>query len=297
MSVPSRVYIYLIIGTLAVSQSGNIIRIGAAHPVAIAAWRLGISTVLLALLGRRQLLTLSGLTGRELIMLALSGIALAVHFFTWIAAVQSTTVANAAIFFSINPVFVALAAFFIYGERVGWKLVAAIGLGLAGVAVIGLDDLDLNPEHLAGDIWAVACAALFTVYFMLGKRLRRALPTHAYVTGVYGVAALVGFACLPFFGEPFFDYDSRTWLCFVLMALLPTMIGHTAFNNALRYIRAGWLSAVTLVEPLLAGIVAYFAWGEGLTYRVAAGYLLICMSVIVLVFDRPGNKGSGNSEE
>ena len=297
MSIPARVYIYLIIGTLAVSQSGNIIRIGTAHPVAIAAWRLGISTVLLALMGRGQLLALKKLTRPERIMLALSGIALAVHFFTWIAAVQSTTVANAAIFFSINPVFVAMAAFLIYRERVGWKLMAAIGLGLAGVAVIGLDDLDLKPEHLAGDIWAVACAMLFTVYFMLGKRLRRVLPTHAYVTGVYGVAALVGFVCLPFFGEPVFDYNARTWLCFVLMALLPTMIGHTAFNNALRYFRAGWLSAITLVEPVLAGTVAYFAWGEGLTCRVAAGYLLICLSVIVLVLDRPVNEGSGNSEE
>jgi drug/metabolite transporter (DMT)-like permease len=289
MAVPPRVYVYLAIGTLVVSQSGNIIRIGEAHPVAIAAWRLGISTVLLTLMAGKQLRALRGLTRREQTLLVFSGIALATHFFAWIAAVQMTTVANAAIFFSTNPVFVAVAAFLIYRERVGWKLVVAIGLGLAGALVIGLDDFDLKPEHLTGDVWAVVCALLFTAYFMLGKRLRRVLPTHAYVTGVYGVAALVGFACLPFLGEPFFDYNGRTWLCFVLMALLPTMIGHTSFNNALHYIRAGWLSAVTLVEPVLAGAVAYFAWGENITGQVAVGYLLICLSVIVLVLDRPSS--------
>ena len=79
------------------------------------------------------------------------------------------------------------------------------------------------------------------------------------------------------------------------LALVPTLIGHTSFNNALHFVRAGWLSAVTLVEPVLAGAVAYFAWGEDITARVALGYLLVCLSVIVLVLDRPGSRGIGAS--
>ena len=48
----------------------------------------------------------------------MAGAALATHFFAWIAAVQLSTVANAAVFFSVNPVIIALAGYFIFGERV-----------------------------------------------------------------------------------------------------------------------------------------------------------------------------------
>ncbi|MEE8410659.1 MAG: hypothetical protein V3T05_13745 [Myxococcota bacterium] len=41
-----RIYIFLAIGLVAASQSGNIIRIGDAHPVAIAAWRLLLASLL-----------------------------------------------------------------------------------------------------------------------------------------------------------------------------------------------------------------------------------------------------------
>ena len=44
-------------------------------------------------------------------------------------------------------------------------------------------------------------------------------------------------------------------------------------------------SIATLSEPLLAGLVAYFAWDEPITLQTAAGYVLICASVAVLASD------------
>jgi drug/metabolite transporter (DMT)-like permease len=107
MKAPASVYAFLALGTVVISQSGNIIRLSGAHPVAIAAWRLGLAGMLLMVFYGRRLGELKKLTRRELLLLLLSGVFLAFHFFTWIAAVQHTTVANAAIFFSANPVLVA----------------------------------------------------------------------------------------------------------------------------------------------------------------------------------------------
>ncbi len=285
MPVPRRVYFFLCLGLAAASQSGNIIRLGEAHPVALAAWRLLIATLLLAPLAGSGLKRLKNLAKGEYLLLILTGGALAGHFFTWIAAVQLTTVANAAVFFSINPVITAVAGYFIFRERVGAWLLLSIVLGIIGVAVIGGGDFSFNREHLAGDGMAVLCSLLFSAYFLLGKKLRQSLPTSTYVTAVYGTAAVISFACLAFLKLPLVEYSPRTWLCFFLLALLPTMIGHTALNNALRYINAGKISAATLSEPLLAGAVAYFAWGEGVTLQTAAGYVLISLSVIVLAGD------------
>jgi len=296
----ARVYIFLAFGLLAASQSGNIIRLGEAHPVAIAAWRLLIAAALLLPLCRGRIYELKKLKPADRVLLLLAGIFLATHFFTWIAAVQKTTVANAAVFFSINPVLAALGGLVFFKEKVGWRLAAAIGLGVAGVLVIGLDDFSISQKHLEGDLWAVACAVLFSGYFLIGRRLRRTTDTGVYVASVYAVAALVSFACLLVLRLPIVGYDGRTWLCFVLMALVPTMIGHTSYNYALRYLKVGTIAVATLTEPVFAGLVAFFAWGEGITWLVALGYLLICLSVAVLTLPRrtarPSRTGTPASE-
>jgi drug/metabolite transporter (DMT)-like permease len=282
----AKVYLFLAFGLLAASQSGNIIRLGDAHPVAIAAWRLLIASVLLLPLCGSRLGGLKKQKRLDRVLLLLAGVFLATHFFTWIAAVQTTTVANAAVFFSINPVMAALGGLIFFKEKVGWRLSAAIGLGMAGVLVIGLDDFSISREHFSGDLWAVVCAVLFAGYFLIGRRLRRTMDTGAYVASVYAVAALVGIVCLLALNLPVVDYDGQTWLCFVLMALVPTMIGHTSYNYALKYIPVGWIAVATLTEPVFAGFVAFFAWGEGITWLVALGYLLICLSVVVLTLPR-----------
>jgi len=286
MPTPRSVYLFLAVGLLAASQSGNIIRLGQAHPVAIAAWRLLLAAAILAPLAGGGLARLRTLSRAEALLLLAAGAALATHFFAWIAAVQQTTVANAALVFSINPVLTGLAAHLVFRERLGSRLLASIALGLAGVAVIGWSDLAFRPEHLPGDLWALVCSALFTVYFLLGKRLRQILPTATYVVALYAVAAAVSFVCLLALDLPLVDYDGQTWLCFGLMALVPTVLGHTSLNHALRHIAASRISVATLSEPALAGVVAYLAWDEAMTLRAAVGYVLICASIVVLVTER-----------
>ncbi len=287
MKVPTSVAVFLTLGLLAASQSGNIIRLADASPIAITAWRLTMATFVLALLTGPKLRTLALLTLRERVLLVLAGVTLAMHFFAWIAAVQHTTVANAAVFFAINPVFTATAGHLIYRERITPKLIVAIAIGLVGVAIPALSDLRLGSEHLLGDGLAVLCGLLFTIYFLLGKGLLRRLDSSVYVTALYGTAALFSLAVMGVAGIPFTGYTGRTWAAFGLMALVPTLIGHTSMNFALRYIDAGRIATLTLSEPLLAGVVAYLVWDEPLRAATGAGYLLICASVILVLTDRP----------
>jgi len=283
--IPRFVFIFLAIGLVAASQSGNLIRIGDAHPTAIAAWRLLLASILMLPFGWKSLGQIRRLSARDLGLLVLAGLALAGHLITWIAAVQHTSVANAAVFFAVNPVITASAAYLVFGERVSPRLAIAVALGVGGVAVIGLHDLDVSPRSLAGDGLSLLCSVLFTVYFLAGKRLRSRLDSGAYVCAVYGVAGMASMAALVALGGPIVDYSARNWVCFGLMALVPTMIGHTAFNHALRYLDASRVSAATLSEPAMAGLVAWWAWGEPLTGATLAGYLLISASVLALVFD------------
>jgi drug/metabolite transporter (DMT)-like permease len=291
--VPGAIYLFLAVGLVAASQSGNIVRLGNAHPVAIVAWRLLLASLFMALLAGPRLAEISRLKWRQRSMLALAGTALAGHLIAWVAAVQLTTVANAAIFFAVNPILTALAARLFLREQLTARRLLAATLGLAGVGVVGLGELQLSVDSLAGDGLALFCSVLFTAYFLLGKRLREQVDARAYVAGVYGSAAAVSLVALVVLGLPVFDYDRRTWLCFALMALVPTIIGHTSFNVALCYLDSSWIATATLSEPLLAGVVAFFAWGETLPSTAAAGYVLISASVLVLAFERRSPRAAG----
>ena len=288
MAVPRILVIFLAVGLVAASQSGNLIRIGDASAAAIAAWRLLVASLLLAPLAGARLAALKDLDRRDWLLLGLAGVALAAHFLTWIAAVQKTTVANASTFFAINPVITAVAGHLLFGERLGRRLLVSILVGLLGVTIIGVTDMRFSREHLPGDALAVLCSFLFTAYFLLGKRVREKLDNRAYVTVLYGIAAVVCFVVLAASGGPVIHHSPRSWLCFGLMALVPTMIGHTSMNYALRYLPAGRIATLSLSEPLLAGVVARFAWGEPIRVQTLAGYALICVSVVLVVLERGG---------
>ena len=294
MDATRKAWLFLFVGIVAASQSGNLVRIGDASPFAITTWRLALASLMLAPLAGRHLVELARLGRRDMLLLLGAGIALALHFFSWIAAVQHTTVANASIFFSINPVITALAGWLFYREMPSRRLALSIALGLGGVLFIGISDLDFAPERFSGNALSVLSSLLFTLYFLLGKRVRQTVDSRAYVTGVYGVAALTGLLVVILLGQPVFDYSARNWTCFALMALIPTMIGHTALNHGLRYIQAGRISAAMLLEPLTAGLGAAIFWGESVQPHTIGGYVLICVSVLVLILEPAAGNASTN---
>jgi drug/metabolite transporter (DMT)-like permease len=288
--VPRSVYLFLAVGLIAASQSGNLVRLAAnAPPVTIAAWRLLLASILFVPLAGPQFTCLKKLRPKEWMLLLASGAALSAHLCLWIAAVQKTNVVSAAIFFSINPLFTSVAAFFIFRERLTARLFLSIGLGLLGTVAIGWSDFGSDQNHFEGDALALLCSLFFTLYFLIGKKLRRTLPTQIYVCCLYAMAGIISMAIAVTTGEAVVSFDATTWVAFALLALIPTMIGHTSLNHALRYLDTSRVSAATLCEPPLAGFVAYWAWGETIGGATTVGYLLISASVLVLLMDRLDN--------
>jgi len=286
MSTPRSIYLFLAVGLVALSQSANIIRIGDAGAVPITFWRLALSLIVLLPLAGKRIATLKDINRVDALLIFIGGLTLSLHFFAWIYAVQKTTVANATLFLCINPIITASAAYLLFGERASKRLLWAILLGVIGIVVLSVNDLNLSPKHIEGDLYALLSSALFTGYFMVGKQVRKKLDTHVYVASIYGISALISLATMLFMDLPMISYNAQTWLCFGLMALIPTAIGHTSLNAALRYMDAGRISTFTLVEPGLAGLVAWITWNEQITPLVLLGYVFIGGSVFMVALEK-----------
>ncbi|MBP7126783.1 DMT family transporter [Myxococcota bacterium] len=285
MRMPGSAMVLLALGLVAASQSGNLVRIADAHPVVIAGWRLLLAALAMIPIAGPRIGGLRELPSRLLLEAVLAGIALGAHLVAWIAAVQKTTVANAATFFCINPLLTALAARIFLGERVNARLGGSIVLGLAGVLTMGIHDLRLSPDHLEGDLLSILCSALFTIYLLAGRRVRAVVDNRVYVLVLYSVAGLATLSVAVLQGQDWLDPSPRNWLAYGLLALVPTLLGHTFLNHSLRWLSAARLSVLTLTEPAFAGVVAWLAWGEAVSWSTVGGYGLIALSVVVLLWD------------
>jgi drug/metabolite transporter (DMT)-like permease len=228
-----------------------------AEPLALAFWRCAAGAALLLPFAAARL---RGLAARDAGLAVLAGAFLAIHFATWITSVGLTTVAASVLLVSTSPIFVALAARWLLGERLSRQGWGGIALALGGTAVVG--GADLGGASLAGNLLALAGGAAGAGYVLAGQVARRRLGNAEYAALAYGVAAaLLGLAC-GVGGVALGGYPAATWWAIAGLIVGPQMLGHTVINLVLRQLDATTVSVAIMGEPVLATALAFLLFRE-----------------------------------
>jgi drug/metabolite transporter (DMT)-like permease len=267
----------MVAGLLAVSTAAIFIRLALDYvdPLAVAAWRLTIaSLVLLAVTGVRG--TSLRTERRVLVLCAATGLALAIHFMAWISSLDLTTVAASVTLVATYPLMVALAAPFALGERPGSLTVVAGVVGLLGVFLIALDSGNPFSGEIGGNALALLGAAGAAAYFMLGRAVRREMPLLPFITTVYSCGALILIPVALAASDDILPAEAIGYLWLVLLALVPQVIGHSAFNFALGHLPASFVTLVILGEPVLSTILAVIFLDE-----VPGPWIYVGMAVLL----------------
>ncbi len=278
MPPPFNPYLALIVGTLAVSTGAIFARLADAPALVIAAYRVGLASLLLAPVtwwkARDEIVKLSG---RDLKLAVLSGFFLALHFATWISSLDYTSVANSVVLVNTNPLWVGLLTPLIAKERVRRAAVYSIVISVIGGAIIGYGDFATGGQALLGDALALAGSMCAAIYLLLGRSLRRKLSLLPYIFLCYGSAALILWAIVLVLRLPISGFSPGTWAAFGGMALIAQILGHSTYNWALRWLSAGLIAVSLLGEPIGSTILAYIIFDEGLTvYKVVGGLIILC---------------------
>jgi len=256
--------VIVVISVFSIGWSSIFIVMSDSPPLVIAFWRMLLATLMLLPFsihahGKDALRPGKYLGPRAPLILLGIGAILAIHFGTWIASLQYTTVAISVVLVCSHPILlVGLGA--VRGERpsrtalVG-LLVAFIGILLLSIRLAVGEGSDLGSSPVLGGVLAFIGAIAMAVYLVGGRRCRGTTPLFVYVTWVYGGAALV---LLPFAlasGQAFIPSQRELGL-FVLMALIPSLMGHTMYNYALKWVRPSTVSISILGEPILSTSLA-----------------------------------------
>ena len=253
--------IQVVVAIVAVSSSAVLVRWAEAPSEALAFWRTAGGALILAPAARRSR---AGLSGRQWLAVIVAGLALALHFSTWLASLELTSVAASVTLVTTAPLMIAVGAA-AAGRRPHRSTWVAIAVAILGVAIITFGGSEAGggaSDPTLGNVLALIGAAAMAVYLVAGDQVRATVPTAAYAARAYGVAALVlaGYAVVTDLG--LWGYDRTTWLAIAAMIVGPQLAGHTLLNLLLERLGSVTVSTLLLAEPVGAGLLVWLLFGD-----------------------------------
>lgn len=281
--------IVLLVGILAVSTSAVLIRLATSSAgvsdvgfsLVLAASRLSIAALILVPTWRTFRRPQSSALGFAIG----AGLALAIHFATWISSLSYTSIAASTTLVTTNPIWVALLSWKWFGEKPTRITFLGICITVMGGIVIGLDNTSVTGSNpMLGNGLAIVGAWAASLYILLGREAQRSgLSVGHYVLVAYSVAA-IALLPLPFFaGASYLGYPLITYAYIALMALLPQLIGHTSFNWSIRHMPPTLVTLVILLEPIGSTVLASVLFREIPGVQVVLGAIVLLVGVAVAV--------------
>lgn len=283
-----RTFASVSIGIIAISFASIFIKFCDDVPsIMIATYRLTLSSIILLIIAKSKGIRLSSFNRKHLLMGMLGGLFLSLHFSFWISSLKFTSVASSVVLVATNPIFVGIFSYLFFKEKQPTELILGIILSFSGSIILAVGDSGLqglavqNPSFLLGDILAFLGAIMASGYLVVGSKLREEMDVLSYTSMVYTFSAFFLLIASISSGLPFAGYKQSSYFYMVLLAIIPQLIGHTAFNWALKHLKASMVAITILGEPIGASILAYIILGETIRSFQSIGIIFIFLAIII----------------
>lgn len=272
----SKYELLYIIGIIAISFSSIFVRWSEAEVSVVAMYRLFLTNLLMTPLLYKYRHEVFRLNKKEWLTLAASGIILGAHFLLWMSSLRLTTVASSTVILTLEPIFVMLGSMWIFAAKPNRMMLIGMGMAVAGSVIIGAGDFKLSGDALKGDLLSFLGTIAVAIHMIIGQYARKNISAFVYNFWVFLFAG----SSLAMYNAgnqiPFTGYDAREWGIFLLLAIIPTLLGHYLFNWLLKVMNATTVSMSVLGEPVIASLLAWMLLGEALTIlQLIAGVIIL----------------------
>ncbi len=279
-------YIPIIVGVFSVAMSAIFVKMTSADSGVTAFYRMLFSVLIMSpVFFLKYTHEIKKLSKRDWIFTTVAGVFLAFHFILWFESLNYTSVASSTVLVTMQPLFAFAGTYFFFNEKLSIKTLVAGSISILGSVLIGYGDFRVSGSALYGDLLALIACALITAYLLFGQDVRKRLSLVTYTFVVYGISTITLFFYILFKGESFGPYPATEWMWFLLLALIPNLLGHTLFNWALKWVSTNVISIAILFEPVGAAILAYFVLGEYLSVSQIIGGSIVLAGISLFVAD------------
>ena len=254
-----------------------------APATAIAFYRLAIASIFILPLSSflRNTNGLNQIRLQDTLMCLAASVAISIHFVAWIASLEYTSVASSVILVTTSPLIVAFLSKLFFQEHLHKNVYVGIALGLIGAVVLTGGDSRLEGRELWGDLLAFIGALSFAFYLILGKRVRTRLNNLDYTSFVFLSASVMLFVISVIANQPLWNFDSKSIIFIVTLAIIPQLIGHSSITWALGSVRATLVSVAIMAEPVGAILLAWLILNEHPSLANLIGGLIILSGIFI----------------
>ncbi|PFG04961.1 DMT family transporter [Bacillus sp. es.034] len=279
-------YLILAIGVISVSTSAILVKVSSAPSGILAFYRLFFTVLLMSpVFFLKYVKELKLITVRDWMFSILAGVFLAFHFILWFESLHYTSVASSTVLVTLQPLFAFIGAYLFFQEKLTAKALLSAVLAVAGSFIISWGDFRISGSALWGDILALIACALITGYLLFGQTIRKRLSLMTYTYLVYVISSIVLLFYVLIRSESLGPYPKEDWIYFLLLAIIPTLLGHTLFNWSLKWLSTSTISMAILFEPIGASLLAYWLLGEKVLMTQVLGGMVIMTGVTLFLIE------------
>jgi drug/metabolite transporter (DMT)-like permease len=274
-------YLALGFSILVLGYSAIFVRWADAPGPVMALYRLGIATLVLTpvYLIRNRKREKVRLGWGILVFPLIAGVMTALDHTIWSTALLYTSAANATLLNYSAPIWVALAAWLLFRERLSPLFWTGLALTLAGVAVVLGSDFLRHPTLGRGDVLALLSSLFFAGYFLASQRGREHLDTVSYIWMV-GIASTITLLLVNLILQtPLGGYPPQTYWAFLGAALFSQIGGYLALGYALGHLPASVVSPTMIGQPVMTAVLAFVLLGEALFPAQVIGGAIVLVGI------------------
>lgn len=268
----------------------------AVSPLAIGASTMGIGGLLLfAFSARSSMAALRDPSARRWLLLGSVGVF--VYPLAFYSAMSEAGVAiGNVVALGSGPIFAALFEWLWERQRLSARWAVSAGIAIVGIALLSTGRITAPAESanvpfgIALGLLAGLAYALYT--YSSTRALAASHSGRAVMGGMFGIGAVLLAPVLLVTGAPLLASVQSVAIASYL-AMGPMFAAYLMFGFALRAVRSSVATTVTLIEPIVATVLAVVVVGEVLGGSGWAGLALILLGVTLLVSARqPNNPGA-----
>lgn len=278
-------HVTLVLSVLMLSTAPVLVKFLTLEPMVTLVWRLFIVSLMLLPFAYKNLKQLKG----NALAVSLVSFILAVHFWAWFSGIALLNVSVTAVIFASNPIFTAILGYIILGEEFKKRYLIAIVLSVLGI-YLTFSSQTSNEMSTLGAIYILVGSFLYSTYMVLSKRCRKNIPNGLFTFMLNLFAALMGLvACLLMIGfdvmpaSKLIHIDLFSLKILFLLALLPSVLGHSLLIGALTRYNLNLISCLKLLSPLSASLMGVYFFGDELRSGLIIGFFLVSTGVLCAI--------------
>lgn len=264
-------------------------------PLAIGAFSMGIGGVLLVFTARKKLRVDYRLLLAQPKILLFGASSIAIYPLAFYSSMRLSGVAiGTVVSIATAPFFAAILERLISKKRVSLQWVVSFLIGATGITLLALgkEQSGYATESIflqnVGIVLGFIAGLTYASYSWAARHLiESGIHSQSSMSGMFGCAALLLLPSLWFTGESLFLNSTNTFVS-LYMAIVPMYLGYLLFAFGLKLIEASKATLITLIEPLIATVLAIFIIGENFKVIGWFGMALVSLCLIMqsLTFQR-----------